>query len=113
MSLHNPNVAGWSSGAELTSSQMNDVGTQLPMALDKTTAGDTLSGVVALASTAELNLQYAGNVVVMEGRYAGTFLATGKVLDAQVSHVLSVRDGRLVKFQQYTDTLHWAEVMTP
>ena len=64
MSLHNPNVAGWSSGAELTSSQMNDVGTQLPMALDKTTAGDTLSGVVALASTAELNLQYAGNVVV-------------------------------------------------
>ena len=55
----------------------------------------------------------AGDVVVMEGRYAGTYLATGKVLDAQVSHVLTIRDGRLVKFQQYTDTASWAEVMTP
>jgi uncharacterized protein len=55
----------------------------------------------------------AGDVVVMEGRYSGTCLETGKVLDAQVSHVLSIRNGRLVKFQQYTDTMHWAEVMKP
>ncbi len=64
MSFTRVNVAGWSSGAELTSSQQNQLDIDHANALDKTTAGDTLSGVVALASTAELNLQYPGNVVV-------------------------------------------------
>ena len=35
----------------------------------------------------------AGDTVVVEGRYTGTFKATSKNLDAQVCHVFKVRDG--------------------
>jgi len=47
---------------------------------------------------------------VMEGRYQSEFKATGRRLDAQVCHVIRVRDGRITHFQQYIDTaaLQWA-----
>lgn len=51
-----------------------------------------------------------GSAVVMEGRYKGVALATGKPLDAQVTHIWELADGKLVKFQQYTDTWQFAEV---
>lgn len=51
-----------------------------------------------------------GSVVVMEGRYKGVAQATGKALDAQVTHIWDLADGKLVKFQQYTDTWHFVEV---
>ena len=50
-----------------------------------------------------------GSVVVMEGRYKGIVQATGKALDAQVTHVWDIADGKIAKFQQYTDTWQWAE----
>lgn len=50
-----------------------------------------------------------GPVVVMEGRYKGVVQATGKTLDAQVAHIWDVADGKIVKFQQYTDTWQFAE----
>jgi hypothetical protein len=50
-----------------------------------------------------------GSVVVMEGRYTGVVQATGKALDAQVTHIWDLADGKLVKFQQYTDTWQFAE----
>jgi ketosteroid isomerase-like protein len=53
----------------------------------------------------------AGDSVVMEGRYTGTYKATGKGLDAQVCHVWDVRDGKLTRFQQYTDTAKLQDVM--
>jgi ketosteroid isomerase-like protein len=46
----------------------------------------------------------ASPVVVVEGRYTGTFKASGRRLNAQFCHVWEVRDGRLARFQQYTDT---------
>jgi ketosteroid isomerase-like protein len=46
----------------------------------------------------------ASPVVVVEGRYIGTFRASGRRLNAQFCHVWQVRDGRLARFQQYTDT---------
>ena len=49
-------------------------------------------------------LHDAGEHVVMEGRYTGTYKATGKSIDAQMCHVLRFRDGKLVRFQQYVDT---------
>ena len=49
-------------------------------------------------------LHDAGDCVVMEGRYTGTFKPTGRRLDAQVCHVLRFLDGRLASFQQYADT---------
>jgi len=51
-----------------------------------------------------------GDTVLVEARYRGTVRATGKALDAQVAHVWDLRDGRLVRFQQYSDTWQFAEV---
>jgi uncharacterized protein len=52
----------------------------------------------------------AGDTVLAEGRYGGTARATGKPLDAQLAHVWDFRDGKVVRFQQYSDTWHYAEV---
>jgi ketosteroid isomerase-like protein len=49
-----------------------------------------------------------GDTVVVEGRYQGTMKATGTPVDAQFAHVWQVRDGKIVSFQQYTDTRQWA-----
>ena len=46
----------------------------------------------------------AGGTIVVEGRYTGTFRASGRQLDAQFCHIWQVKDGKLVRFQQYTDT---------
>jgi ketosteroid isomerase-like protein len=53
----------------------------------------------------------AGDRVVVEGRYTGTYRATGKALDAQVCHVWTLRDGRISGFQQYVDTAGLREAM--
>lgn len=51
-----------------------------------------------------------GSTVVMEGRYHGTVQDTGEVLDAEVTHVWDVgTDGKIAKFQQYTDTYQFAQ----
>lgn len=49
-----------------------------------------------------------GTVVVL-GRYAGTPKATGRAVDAAFAHVYRVRDGKIVRFDQHTDTLALAE----
>ena len=48
--------------------------------------------------------------VLTEGRYYGTFKATGRSVDMQVAHVLRIQDGLLTHFQQYIDTAtyRWA-----
>lgn len=53
----------------------------------------------------------AGDTVVVEARYSGTYKATGKSLDAQVCHVWDVRDGKVTRFQQYTDTAKFQDAM--
>jgi len=53
----------------------------------------------------------AGDVVVVEARYSGTHLGTGKPLDAQVCHVWTLKDGRVTRFQQYVDTAKLIDVM--
>ncbi len=53
----------------------------------------------------------AGDTVIVLGRYRGTCRATGRALDAQLAHVWRVADGRVVGFQQYTDTLQAARVV--
>jgi uncharacterized protein len=54
----------------------------------------------------------AGDIVVVEGRYTGTYKATGKSIDAQFCHVWKMRDGKLVDFQQYVDTAQMQEAFT-
>jgi ketosteroid isomerase-like protein len=51
-----------------------------------------------------------GDTVLVEARYRATAKATGKALDAQVAHIWNFRDGKLVHWQQYTDTWQFAEV---
>src|SRR5436190_17701335 len=53
----------------------------------------------------------AGEHVVMEGRYTGTYKPSGRNLEAQVCHVLRFREGKLLSFQQYVDTAQLQVVM--
>jgi len=46
----------------------------------------------------------AGGAVVVEGRYTGTHRETGEALDAQFCHLWFLTNGKITKFQQYTDT---------
>jgi len=42
--------------------------------------------------------------VVSLGGYSGRFKATGRSMTAPFAHVWKVRDGRLARFDMYTDT---------
>lgn len=53
----------------------------------------------------------AGNSVIVEGRYSGRYKATGKSMDTQVCHVWDIKDGKLIRFQQYVDTAKLQHVM--
>lgn len=53
----------------------------------------------------------AGDVVVVEGRYSGKHKGTGKELATQVCHVWTLRDAKIVKFQQYVNTAELQEAM--
>lgn len=55
------------------------------------------------------NFVDGGDTVVAEGRYRGTMKATGAPIDAQFAHVWHLRGGKVVRFQQYTDTVQWAK----
>ena len=50
-----------------------------------------------------------GETVLVEARYRATVKATGKPLDAQVAHVWDFRDGKVVRWQQYSDTWQFAQ----
>jgi ketosteroid isomerase-like protein len=54
----------------------------------------------------------AGDTVVVEGRYSGTFKPTGKSMDVQMCHVWDFKDGKVTRFQQYADTAKLHDVMT-
>lgn len=56
-------------------------------------------------------LHDAGDHVVMEGRYTGTYKPTGQSLDAQVCHVLRFEGGKLASFHQYVDTAQLQRVI--
>jgi len=45
-----------------------------------------------------------GDAVVALGMYHCTYKATGKSFSAPFTHVWKFRDGRVIAFQQYTDT---------
>jgi ketosteroid isomerase-like protein len=54
-------------------------------------------------------LHACGATVVMQGRYTATVQPTGKNLSVQVVHVWDIEDGKVVRWQQYTDTWAFAE----
>jgi ketosteroid isomerase-like protein len=52
-----------------------------------------------------------GDTVVVQGRYRGKVKKTGRSFDAQFAHVWQCRQGKIVGFQQYTDTKQWADAL--
>ena len=54
----------------------------------------------------------SGDSVISLGRYRGTYRTTGARVDAQFVHVFKFRDGKVVKFQQYTDTAQFRDVVS-
>jgi uncharacterized protein len=55
----------------------------------------------------------AGEHVITFGTYSGTFVATGKHMEARFVHHWTVRDEQVVRFEQFTDTHLVRAAMTP
>lgn len=58
------------------------------------------------------NVLDAGDVAIGFGHYSGTCKATRKEVRAQFAHFFSFRDGKVTKFQQYTDTAQFKEAVS-
>jgi ketosteroid isomerase-like protein len=54
----------------------------------------------------------AGDTVIARGRYRAEHKQTGKKIDAQFAHVWWLKNGKVVRFQQYTDTLQATRAMS-
>jgi ketosteroid isomerase-like protein len=70
--------------------------------------GPLTEDVEGFAVTPE-ELIASGDTVVAVARYTGTGKATGKDLDVCAVHIWDVRDGRVVRFRQFVDTVKFAE----
>ena len=55
----------------------------------------------------------AGEHVVTTGCYAGVYRATGGTVRARFAHVWTLSCGKVVRFQQYTDTLAFERAIHP
>ena len=53
----------------------------------------------------------SGDDVAVMGRYTATRKGMGKAMDAQFAHHWTVKDGKVVRFQQYTDTGQMRDLM--
>ncbi len=53
----------------------------------------------------------AGDTAIGHGYYSGTYKQTGKQVRAQFAHFFTFREGKIVKFQQYTDTAQFKEAV--
>lgn len=54
-----------------------------------------------------------GDHVVAFGVYSGTYRATGRSMRARFVHHWTLADGRVVRFEQYTDTALVRDAMEP
>lgn len=55
----------------------------------------------------------AGDTVAGRGRYRATHRHTGKTIDAQFIQIIKLRAGKIVSFQQYTDTAQFRDAAAP
>tara|TARA_R110000868_G_scaffold194336_10_gene439752 strand:+ start:116 stop:988 length:873 start_codon:yes stop_codon:yes gene_type:complete len=53
----------------------------------------------------------SNNQVLATLRYNGTYKKTNKPIDAQVSHLWTLKDGKITAFQQYVDTKQLADAL--
>jgi len=54
----------------------------------------------------------AGDTAIGYGHYSGTYKQTGTHVRAQFAHFFTFRDGKIVKFQQYTDTAQFQKAVS-
>ena len=80
-----------------------------PQAVGEGVFGPILQDVDDFKAT-PADLVAEGRDVVAFGRYTGTHRGTGQALDAQFVHRWAVEGGKVVAFQQYTDTAQWNKV---
>jgi uncharacterized protein len=50
-------------------------------------------------------------MVLATGRYQAKYKKNGVAIDAQMAHLWTLKDGKIMKFQQYTDTKQFAEAV--
>lgn len=48
--------------------------------------------------------QMDNSMILVTGRYKGKYNKTGKTINAQAAHVWTLKNGKAIQFQQYTDT---------
>jgi len=65
----------------------------------------TLNDSVRFDAFEPLNFVAQGDLVVVLGRYTGTAKPTGRNFTMEWAMAWTVRQGKIVKFQEYTDTL--------
>ncbi len=53
----------------------------------------------------------AGEVAIGHGHYSGTNKETGERVRAQFAHFFTCRGGKIIKFQQYTDTAQFMKAV--
>ena len=53
----------------------------------------------------------AGNHIVVLGTYSGRHKESGREVRAQFAHIWGMTHGRVVRFQQYTDTKQFADAI--
>lgn len=53
----------------------------------------------------------AGDSIFVVGKYSGTFKETQKSMEADFIHRYILKDGKVIRFKQYTDTKLVAEVL--
>lgn len=54
----------------------------------------------------------AGDTAIGYGHYSGTYRKNGQKVRAQFAHFFTFRDGKIVKFQQYTDTAQFKQAVS-
>lgn len=72
--------------------------------------GRLLAAVDRFTAAPDRYVDGADDIIVL-GRYGGAMKAGGAALDAPFCHVYRFDGGRIVSFQQYTDTEQWARLM--
>jgi ketosteroid isomerase-like protein len=54
-----------------------------------------------------------GDQVAAFGVYSGTYRATGKAMTATFAHLYTLRDGKIVRMEQYVDSLPVSRAIAP
>ena len=81
-----------------------------PQAIGEGVFGRLLAAIDNFSVVPNVYIDGGDNVVVL-GRYSGVMKASGTKLDAQFCHVFRFAGGKIVSFQQYTDTAQWVRLM--